>query len=186
MDVKLNAGMNKASGFTLIELMIVVAIIGILAALALPLYQDFNIRAKVSEGLLLAEDLKNEIAIYGRTNSSELESTIKSWNKRSASKGALTKYVDSVLADTKNGVITVSYNAAQIGVAPNQNTLVITPLVKNDSGVYQTIDVAFASGNTNAVDWACSSDTHATADKSGMIAAKSGTLSNKYAPSICR
>ena len=130
MDVKLNAGMNKASGFTLIELMIVVAIIGILAALALPLYQDFNIRAKVSEGLLLAEDLKNEIAIYGRTNSSELESTIKSWNKRSASKGALTKYVDSVLADTKNGVITVSYNAAQIGVAPNQNTLVITPLVK--------------------------------------------------------
>ena len=60
MDIKLNAGMNKTSGFTLIELMIVVAIIGILAALALPLYQDFNVRAKVSEGLLLAEDLKNE------------------------------------------------------------------------------------------------------------------------------
>ena len=51
-------------GFTLIELMIVVAIIGILAAIAIPAYQDYTIRAQVSEGLSLASDIKAGVAEY--------------------------------------------------------------------------------------------------------------------------
>ncbi|MET0195303.1 MAG: pilin, partial [Hyphomicrobiaceae bacterium] len=53
---------NVQKGFTLIELMIVVAIIGILAAVALPAYQDYTIRARVTEGLVLGSSLKNVVA----------------------------------------------------------------------------------------------------------------------------
>src|SRR5216683_31034 len=55
-------GVKMQKGFTLIELMIVVAIIGILAAIAIPAYQDYTIRAKVTEGLNLADSAKTAVA----------------------------------------------------------------------------------------------------------------------------
>jgi type IV pilus assembly protein PilA len=55
---------RKTSGFTLIELMIVIAILGILAAIAIPAYQDYSVRAKVSEGLSLAAGAKTSVSEY--------------------------------------------------------------------------------------------------------------------------
>jgi type IV pilus assembly protein PilA len=62
--------MNKQAGFTLIELMIVVAIIGILAAIAIPAYQDYTKRSYVSEGLYMADSVKSSVSEFYSTNGS--------------------------------------------------------------------------------------------------------------------
>lgn len=119
--------MKKAQqGFTLIELMIVVAIIGILAAVALPAYQDYTVRAKVSELLLAASNAKTAVSEFAQA-----EGTI------TGSGAGLTipndgEYVSSgtVSAD---GVIQVTGTAADLG-AESDVTLTLSPTL-NASGV---------------------------------------------------
>ncbi len=103
-------------GFTLIELMIVVAIIGILAAVALPAYQDYTVRAKVTEGISLAGAAKTAVA----ENASNGAPYASGWTAPAA-----TKNVTSVAIDQAAGFITITYVAGVVGAA---NTLILNPL----------------------------------------------------------
>lgn len=153
------------SGFTLIELMMVIAIVGILAAIALPTYQDYTVRAKLSELVLAASSCRTSVIDVIQSSSVVNVSNflLNTCNIEP------TKYVKSVTVDA-NGMITVLADEANLAALTTaSNALTLVPIQTANTAFVGTID-----GGKTIAGWRCGSSVDGT------------TIPTKYLPSLCK
>ena len=164
-------------GFTLIELMIVVAIIGILAAIAIPAYQDYTIRAQVSEGLSLASDVKAGVAEFMAQTGDWPVDLIEAGLGASAVLGDKSgRYVESL--NVSNGTIVITYGR-------DANTKIVSEILSIQPLVNENGDVVWMCGMSdqplNTFDDSGGSGGGGTVSDAGTT-----TLSDKHMPASCR
>jgi len=131
--------MKKIQGFTLIELMIVVAIVGILAAIAIPAYQNYTMRARVTEGLSLADSAQTAVAEYAQSNGGIIP----------AGGGAL---AGIVVANTGWSAPTATSNVASMDMS-TAGVVTVVYTAAAGGATLTLIPTADAAGN---ITWACS------------------------------
>ncbi len=156
---------KNQQGLTLIEVMIVIAIIGILGALALPAYQNYSIRAKVSEMLLASNGCKTAVTeAVNSSSAADVSATLSA-----ACESQSSKYVTSVTVDS-NGVITVvgNHQALRGDTSASANAIALTPLQTGDTALSGTTD-----GGKSISGWRCGP-------------ASSNGLPAKYLPASCK
>jgi type IV pilus assembly protein PilA len=164
-------------GFTLIELMIVVAIIGILAAIAIPAYQDYTIRSQVTEGMTLAGDLKASIAEFtAQTGEWPVDLIEAGLGSTAVGTEKTGRYVSGI--NVTNGTITITYGK-DANQAIQAETLAFQPF-SNDNQ-----DIVWRCGGsdqpTDTIDTATPTSAVSSDDS---VAATS--IIDKYLPSSCR
>jgi type IV pilus assembly protein PilA len=169
-DSKMNI-QKKQQGFTLIELMIVIAIVGILAAIALPAYQDYTVRAKVSEAMVNLAEAKTTIAEYYSANNSFPPSAASAGINSNPD----TDIVASVLYSSTFGTSGL----------PSIGALVKSEIIPGaTAGQTYLFYLSGATARGNRIIWTCKRGAAAYAGASGTTA--DGIMESKYLPANCR